>query len=40
MGQEWFKNKNVNAYYMFLGVHYFHECVHRWGTCRPPSPIK
>jgi hypothetical protein len=28
-------NQNVNAYYMFLGVHYFHECVHRWGTHTP-----
>jgi hypothetical protein len=23
MGQEWFKNENVNAYYKFLGVCYF-----------------
>ncbi len=23
MGQKWFKNQNVNAYYTFLGVHYF-----------------
>jgi hypothetical protein len=23
MGQEWFKNQNVNAHYTFLGVHYF-----------------
>jgi hypothetical protein len=23
MGQEWFKNQNVNAYYRFLDVHYF-----------------
>jgi hypothetical protein len=23
MGFKWFKNQNVNAYYMFLGVHYF-----------------
>ncbi len=21
--QKWFKNQNVNAYYTFLGVHYF-----------------
>jgi hypothetical protein len=23
MGEEWFNNQNVNAYYRFLGVHYF-----------------
>jgi hypothetical protein len=23
LGQKWFKNQNVNAYYRFLGAHYF-----------------
>jgi hypothetical protein len=23
MGLDWFKNQNANAYYRFLGVHYF-----------------
>ncbi len=23
LGHEWFKNQNVNAYYRFLGAHYF-----------------
>jgi hypothetical protein len=23
MGHEWFRYQNVNAYYRFLGVHYF-----------------
>jgi hypothetical protein len=32
MGEEWFNNQNVNAYYRFLGVHYFWWiCVYRGG---------
>ncbi len=40
MGWEWFMNQYVNAYYRFLGAHYFFECVHRWGKQSSPSPIK
>ncbi len=40
MGYEWFRNQNVDAYYTFLGVFYFHECIHRWGKHSPSSPIK
>jgi hypothetical protein len=40
LDQEWLKNQNINGYYNFLGVHYFHECVHRWGKHSPPIPIK
>ncbi len=29
MGQQWFRNQNVNACYRFLNAYYFHDCVHR-----------